>query len=211
MVAKMGLRNERSRSECAFQRAYLMLSRSQCSSVPWMKCASFHLISLPTLKAYLHGFITSAHTHVEIVRTRAFNSALDISDGEDSKPVRGHKKAKPTSDDEDETGGAFKSLMETVRGRNITRDRMDTERLQTDRDTLALAQRREDREARMAEARWEAEKETRDREEERKADVAKCEKWDRAMKWMESPNPMMQAMGEKLAKQLAEEEGIPIE
>lgn len=102
-------------------------------------------------------------------------------------------------------------MMETLRGRNVTCDRVDAERLQTDRDALALAQRKEDREARLADARWVAEKEAKDREEERRADAAKCEKWDRAMKWMESPNLMMQAMGEKLAKKLAEEEGIPVE
>ncbi|KZP34565.1 hypothetical protein FIBSPDRAFT_881082 [Athelia psychrophila] len=160
---------------------------------------------------YFEALDAVAHNHVEIVRPRAFNSALNISDDEDSKPVRGRKKAKPDSDDSDETGGGFKSLMETLRGRNVTCDRVDAERLQTDRDALALAQRKEDREARLADARWVAEKEAKDREEERRADAAKCEKWDRAMKWMESPNLMMQAMGEKLAKKLAEEEGIPVE
>lgn len=117
----------------------------------------------------------------------------------------------PDFEDKDETGGAFTSLMETLCGHNATCDKVDAERLQTGCDTLALAQRREDREARLADARWEAEKEAKDREEERKKDAAKCENWDRAMKWMESPNAMMQAMGEKLAKKLAEEEGIPVE
>ncbi|KAF7966469.1 hypothetical protein HWV62_38328 [Athelia sp. TMB] len=94
---------------------------------------------------HIYSTVSSAHSHVEIVRPRAFNSALEISDGEDTKPVRGRKKAKLNSDDEDESGGALKSLMETLWGCNTTRDRVDTERLQNDCDTLALAQRKEDR------------------------------------------------------------------
>ncbi|KAF7965240.1 hypothetical protein HWV62_44896 [Athelia sp. TMB] len=171
-----------------------------------------YVISFDASEAqHIYSIVSSAHSHVEIVRSRAFNSSLEISDGKDAKPVRGRKKAKLNSDDEDESGGALKSLMETLRGRNTTRDRVDAERLQNDRDTLALAQKKEGREARLADAHWAAGKEAKDWEEERKADAAKCENWDRAMKWMESPNAMMQAVGEKLAKKLAEEEGIPVE
>lgn len=101
--------------------------------------------------------------------------------------------------------------METLCEQTVTHDKVEAERLQTDCDNLALAQKREERLAKLAEARWEAEKDAREREEERKKDAIRCEQWDCAMKQMESPNAMMQAIGEKLAKKLAEEEGITIE
>lgn len=146
---------------------------------------------------------------MDVVRLRAFNSALPVSDGEeDVKPVRGRKKQRKDSDDEDDD--PIKGLMQTVQARTATREKHEAEKLKTEQAVYELALRREEREARLAEGRWELEKETREREEERRKDAAKCEAWERAERMMDSKSALIRAKGEKLAKELAAEEGIEV-
>lgn len=151
---------------------------------------------------------------MEVICSRAFSSGQAISeDEEDSeeKPVWARKKKRSDDEGDDEGADVFKGLMDTVTAQTASRKKADAEKLQTERKVLELARRKEDREARLAEERWQAEKEAQNREEEHRKDAAKCEGWDRAMRMMESKNPMVQAMGEKLVKELAQEEGISID
>lgn len=152
---------------------------------------------------------------MEVVRSRAFSSNQAISSDEEvseQKPVRAQKKQKRADDeDEDERPDVLKSLMDTVAARTASREKADAEKLKYEHEALELAWKKEECEARVAEEHWQHEKETKDREEERRKDAAKSEAWDRAMRMIESKNPIMQAMGEKLAKELAKEEGILID
>lgn len=149
-----------------------------------------------------------AHNNVDVVRSRAFNSASALSEeDEDIKPVRARKKQRKDSNDED---NPIKGLIQSAQARNESREKHEGEKLKTDQAMYELALRREEREAKLTEQRWQEEKGAREREEERLQNAAKCEAWDRAKRMMNSKNAIIQAKGEQLAKELAALEGIEV-
>lgn len=161
-----------------------------------------------------------AYNNTEVIRRRAFSSAKPVSDAEtETKPLHDRKKAKKDSEDESDDGNAvLKSLLTSMKSRSLTRDKIEADKLKTEQEALELAKRREEREARLAEERWEAEKQARIREEKRKAQAVKVEEesskretWDQVMKMIDHSNPIIRARGKQMAKKLAEEEGILIE
>lgn len=143
-----------------------------------------------------------AHKHPDVVRLKSYNPGRGTSPDASSRPT---KQSRVESEEIDSLHDFIKSTLKTM-------EAQDKESVERDRQTIAitqaqleLAKRREEREAKLMEARdaREAEElELRKKVEKRLEEEQAGKEWDRAMDLAKHPLPRFRAAGEAMLEKL---------